>query len=85
MNVKILRHNGSDILLSNLKGPRVFLYEIHEDLYKPPTSIEIIFHLDYNMQLIFSKSYQKEEVIIKSYATLVIRYVCGMYESRSFI
>jgi hypothetical protein len=51
------------------------LYGIQNDLYESPTSIVILFGLVYYVETIFRTTYRKEEVEIKSYVTMVIRYM----------
>ena len=55
------------------KDPVVFIWK-HDDLYEPPTSIEMIFYLVYGIESIFiCTTYQNEEVNLKSCVTTVIR------------
>lgn len=54
---------------------RLCLYGIHDDLYKPPTSVEIMLYLIYVITFIFSTTYWKEEVKTKPSVITVNRYM----------
>ena len=62
-----------------LEEPKLCLHGICDVLYVPQTSFKIIICLIYGIEFIFSTIHHKEEVEIKPYVTMVIRF--GMYLS----
>lgn len=53
----------------------------YDDLYEPPTTIEIIFHLVYYIESKLSLNLYEKEVKLKAYMTMVIRYTGYVFES----
>ena len=51
----------------------------------PPKSVEIILYFVYDIESIFSTTYQKEEEKTKLHVTRVIEYMWYTFESRSFV
>jgi len=67
------------------KGLGICLCGIRDNLYKSPTTIEIMFYLVYVViETTFSTTYRKEEVNVKSYVKMVIIYRWYVFESMSF-
>lgn len=66
------------------KGLEICLDGIRDNLYKSPTSIELVFYLVYVViETTFSTTYRKEEVNVKSYVKMVIIDRWYVFESRS--
>lgn len=57
---------------------------LYDDLYEPPTTIEIIFNLVYYIDSKFSLNIFEKEVKLKAVMMMVIRYTGYVFESISF-
>ena len=55
---------------------------ICDNLHNPPTSFKIIIYLVYGIKVIYLNMSKEEKM--KSYATMVVRYTCYIFETMSF-